>query len=93
MRRFRRFPIGLWAVTVLVLAAALSCEIQRRRYPVYYAGLVPVQVALPEGRSDLRVSFTAVWSEPHYVALSFPRDIPDPDLARTIAEAERLVAC
>jgi hypothetical protein len=83
----RRVPIFFWTATVISLAATLACEFERRQYPVKFQGLMPLQVALPPDGQQLRASFTAVWSAAHAVALSFPRELSDPELERLIAQA------
>jgi hypothetical protein len=65
----------------------MTCEIEHRRYPTLLAGLVPLRATLGAGET-LRASFTAVWSEPHYVALVFPANV-DREIGATV---ERLAS-
>ena len=76
--------MALGVLSLVFLAAAASCELQYRQYPAKLAGLTPVRVAIASG--PVRTSFTAVWSEPHYVALVFPANV-DPEIATMLDQA------
>jgi hypothetical protein len=77
MGTIRPRTIVLVSASLVALAAATSCEIEYRRYPTLFAGLTPLRVPLRSER--IRASFTAVWSEPHYVALVVRNNV-DPEV-------------
>ena len=77
---------------VIALALALSFEVERREYPARLAGLTPLRIPLSQqNEATLRRSFTAAWTEPHYVALVFPNNVGDLELESVIQRAESAV--
>lgn len=81
--------ITLAVLSFVFLAAAISCELEHRSYPTKLAGLAPFRVPM-SASEPIRSSFTAVWSEPHYVALLFPADV-DPEIAEELRRASGTV--
>jgi hypothetical protein len=92
MSLIRIKTIVLGVCGILALAAALSLEVERREYPARFAGLVPLRIPLSQqDESKLRTSFTATWTEPHYVALVFPHNVGDLELESILERARSAV--
>ena len=85
MRRIRLSTLALAAGACIALAAAIACELEHRGYPKRLAGLTPLRVSIAEAE-NVRSSFTAVWSERHYVALVFPGNV-DIEMATALDQA------
>jgi len=66
--------IALGVCSAVLFTVAASCEHEYRQYPVKLAGLTPLHLAMPANES-VHAQFTAIWSEPHYVALVFPKTV------------------
>ena len=88
-----------WVFRVLCLSAglcfaiALAAAYEAHRDPsALLNGLTPVRVPMSvQHRDGLRATFTAVWTEPHYVAIDFPRPIGDPDVDELVQRAESFI--
>jgi hypothetical protein len=92
MSRTRIKTIVLGVCGLLALAAALSLEAERREYSARFAGLVPLRIPLSQqDEARLRTSFTATWTEPHYVALVFPNNVGDLELESVLQHARSAV--
>src|SRR5436309_9158932 len=88
MSRIQIKATVLAVCAVLAFAAALSLELERREYQARLAGLVPLRIPLSQhNEAILRASFTAVWTEPHYVALVFPDHVGDLELENFLQRA------
>jgi hypothetical protein len=88
MGRIQIKTIVLGVGGVLAFSAALSLEVERREYPARLAGLVPLRISMSQqNKATLRTSFTATWTEPHYVALVFPNNVGDLELVLQRAES------
>ena len=81
--------VTLAILAFVFLAAAVACELEYRSYPAQLAGLTPLSVPM-SASEPVRASFAAVWSEPHYVALVFPRDV-DSETAALLRQASDAV--
>jgi hypothetical protein len=92
MNRLRLKTIVLGIIGVLAIAAGLSFELDRREYRRRLAGLVPARLVLSvQDEARVRTSFTAAWTEPHYVALVFPDNLDNPELERVLDRAQEAV--
>ena len=89
MARISLGTIALGGLSFVLLAAAAACEFEYRQYPLQLAGLTPLRVSMAKWE-PVRESFTAVWSEPHYVALVFPSNV-DLEIAAVLAQAASAV--
>ena len=89
MRRVSIATVTLGSLSLVFLAAAAACEFKYRQYPVRLAGLTPLRVSMAT-MEPVHASFTAVWSEPHYVALVFPSNV-DQETVASLARAASLV--
>jgi len=89
MAKVKLATVSLGGLSLVLLAAAAVCEYEYRRYPVQLAGLTPLRVSIATS-APVRASFTAVWSEPHYVALVFPSNL-DPETAALLFQAESTI--
>ena len=85
MTRINLGTLALGAASVVAFVAAIACELDYQRYPEQLAGLTPLRVSMA-GADTVRGSFTAVWSEPHYVALVFPGSV-DTEIAAALHHA------
>lgn len=77
--------LALAIPALVLLAAAVACEIDHRNYPKQLAGLTPVRVPMSTSE-PVRASFPAVWSERHCVALVFPPNV-DQEMAALLRRA------
>jgi hypothetical protein len=91
--RSRLKTIVLGVCGILALAAALSSVVEQRAYPARLAGLVPLRIPLSQqDEANVRTSFTAIWTEPHYVALVFPNNLGDLELESLLQRARSAVS-
>ena len=89
MPRVRIATVALSGLSFVFLAAAAACEFEYRQYPVQLAGLTPLRVSMATSE-PVRASFTAVWSERHYLALVFPPNV-DLETAALLTQAASTV--
>lgn len=72
-------------MALVLLAGAIACEVAFQQYPKQLAGLTPLQVPIANSET-VRASFTAVWSEPHHLALVFSASA-DPGVVTLLDQA------